>query len=52
MHTVQIRQAKSDSLGAEKSAVFYSTVIDANSLDKENGNQTRAKDTDPSYSFK
>lgn len=43
MNTVQIRQAKSDSLGAVKSDIFYSTVIDANSLDKENGNRNKAE---------
>lgn len=44
MNTVQTRQAKFlCSLGAEKSAMFYSTVTDANSLDKENGNHNKAE---------
>ena len=36
-------QTKFDSLGAEKSAMFYNTVIDANSLDKENGNHNKVE---------
>lgn len=43
INKIQVKQAKLDSLGAEKSSIFYYTVKDANNWDKKAGNHNKAE---------